>query len=152
MRIYLDTNVFIAAVEGWDDHERYQALWQLFSVSEKHGSILITSALSIAELLVKPLTLNLEALAATYIDLLQPGTRYGLNVLPIDQDVLIGAAHIRRDDKTIKLPDAIHVATAERSECDVILTADQRLTSKRPRLCQPITTGVIDALIAEVGA
>lgn len=149
MRVYLDTNFFIGAVEG-ESGELHRATWHLLSMGEQGGIDLVTSALSVAELLVKPLELELQELAATYVEMLEPGTNKGLTVIPVDQEILILAAHIRKDDRAIKLPDAIHLATAERENCSLILTDDQRLISKRPKLCRPIVAETIDTLLREI--
>ena len=151
MRIYLDTNVFISAVEARDNDESRAAIWRLLSLSEQHGSLLTTSVLSLAELLVRPLELNQDALVSTYIDLLEPGDRRGLSVVPIGKEVLILAAHIRKDDKSIKLPDAIHRATAELESCSAFLTSDRQLIGKRSKLCKPVIADVIDGLIEGLG-
>ena len=146
MSIYLDTNVFIAAVEG-DRDEIRSAIWRLFAASELRGGVLATSELSIAELLVKPLEMELAAVVQSYSDLLTDG--HGLTVVPVDRDVLIRAAHIRKDDRAIKLPDAIHLATADRTESSVILTDDKRLSAKRPGVCRPILVETLDAIARE---
>jgi predicted nucleic acid-binding protein len=147
MPIYLDTNVFIAAVEG-DQADVRSAIWRLFAASELRGGVLVTSELSIAELLVKPLELELAAVVATYSELLTDG--HGLIVIPVDRDVLVRAAHIRKDDKAIRLPDDIHLATADRAGCSVILTNDKRLTSKRPSSCRSVLVDTVDSISREL--
>ncbi|NJO66954.1 MAG: type II toxin-antitoxin system VapC family toxin [Leptolyngbyaceae cyanobacterium RM1_405_57] len=46
--------------------------------------------------------------------------------MPILRELLIDAAQVRADTG-LKLPDAIHVATAVRSQCTTFLTNDDRL-------------------------
>ncbi len=137
MRIYLDTNAFIASVEGLEQADIHHALWKLFLLSEERGGVLVTSELALAEVLVKPLEMGRATLAAAYCSIIDTGP--GLSVIPIDRTIVILAAHVRKDDRSIKLPDAIHLATAEREECSVILTDDRQMMAKRPEHCRPIT-------------
>jgi predicted nucleic acid-binding protein len=147
MQIYLDTNVFIAAVEG-DEAEIRSAIWRLFAAGASKGAPLVTSEPSIAELLVKPLQLELSALVAIYSDLLSNGD--GFEMVPVSRDVLIRAAHTRKGDKAIKLPDAIHLATADHSGCSVFLTEDRQIVSKRQTLCRSLSIDSLDALAREI--
>jgi predicted nucleic acid-binding protein len=146
MRIYLDTNVLVLAVEGSDADDLHRALWEL--MSHNPGLLqLVTSELSLAEVLVKPLELGLAKVASTYCELVTD--RAGLGVIPVDRDILILAARIRGDDRSIKLPDAIHLATAEREYCSMILTDDQQLTRKRPHLCRSPSVETINDIMRE---
>lgn len=122
MRVYLDTNAIIGAIEG-DDSLR-ASIWALFAVDRGNVDSLVTSELTIAEVLVKPLQLGQDTIVTTYLELLRSGDR--MSVVPVDRDVLILAARWRKD-RSVKLPDAIHLATAERANCQVVLTSDDRL-------------------------
>jgi PIN domain. len=48
---------------------------------------------------------------------------YYLNVVPISDKILLSTANIRAQ-LNLKLPDAIHAATALRQKCTTILTND----------------------------
>lgn len=128
-RVYLDTNVFIAAYEhssARSDHAR----WLLDAVEDGsiHGA---TSEITLAELLVKPLQEQALAIVDAYLAIIQPGP--GFDVLPVERTVLIEAAQVRASRISIRLPDAIHVATARRLDCDCLVSDDGRLeTSKGP--------------------
>ncbi len=148
MRIYLDTNAFIAAIEGWEQSDTHRALWSLFDLSEQRGGILVTSELSLAELLVKPLEMGLATVATGYLDLI--ANSRGLTAVHVNRGILILAAHIRKDDKSIKLPDAIHLATADHAECSIILTNDRHMASKRPQQCRQIAAAVIEETMQEI--
>lgn len=140
MHIYIDTNVFVLAVEGHSSIA--DAIWDLFSFGAKNSHVLFTSEVTLAEALVKPFELmkfmpkapvisrqlTPGTLAADYGDLIV--SRRGLTVWPIDRWTLIGAAHIRADNSTIRLPDAIHVATAWQNECSHFVTGDKQLRTK----------------------
>lgn len=123
-RLYLDTNLFIYAVEAISPFaEQVRPLLQVAD----HGEIqLVTSLLALAETLVKPCRIQDEWLIATYRRLFtQPPS--GLVVLPLDADILESAARLRAATSGLRLPDAIHLATAELAQCDVFLTNDKRL-------------------------
>jgi predicted nucleic acid-binding protein len=51
----------------------------------------------------------------------------GLVVAPLDATVLERAAELRAVVDSLHLPDAIHLATAESEQCDLLLTNDKRL-------------------------
>lgn len=109
--VYLDANVFVYAVEGFPEHQPF--VDELFrSIDDGHIAA-VTSELTLAEVLIKPLETRRDDVVAIYKELLQSSEH--LNVVPIDRAVLASAARLRAG-LGIKLPDAIHVATAiERS-------------------------------------
>lgn len=121
VRIYVDTNAFIAAFEHSDEvTDRLISLF--FRPPLGRQPLLVTSALSTSELLVKPMEFGKNALVAFYKQLTL-GSHF-LDVVPISRDILVGAAEIRAAAKAIKLPDAIHIATAVHAECTHFLTND----------------------------
>lgn len=140
MRIYLDTNAFIAAIE--QTGELSELVQGLFKAGETHPGMLVTSELTLAELLVKPFQIRREGItlprstenpivltpgtvAAIYADLVEQ--RPGLAVIPVDRSILMLAAFHRAEDTAAKLPDAIHLATAERSACTLVVSGDRKL-------------------------
>jgi predicted nucleic acid-binding protein len=146
MKVYLDTNVFVALVES-ADAALQEAIWGLFSSSEHMNLDLVTSELSLAELLVKPFELGSDALASAYLDILQPVKR--LYVVPVTREVLLAAAQIRSVEKSIRLPDGIHLATADHQSCNVFLTADRALAQKRPSVCRLLSIEGVKAVIED---
>ena len=60
--VYLDTNIFIYAVEGYAPEEAF--LRELFAALEDGRFTAVTSELSLAEVLVKPFELGREDVAA----------------------------------------------------------------------------------------
>jgi predicted nucleic acid-binding protein len=126
-RVYLDTNVFIAAYEhvsARSDHAR----WVLDAVEAGriHGA---TSEITLAELLVKPFQEEALGIINAYLAIIQPGA--GFEVMPIERTVLIEAARVRASRLSIRLPDAIHVATARGLRCDCVVSDDGRLDTPR---------------------
>ncbi|CUS34801.1 Ribonuclease VapC (fragment) [Candidatus Nitrospira nitrosa] len=90
-----------------------------------HGKLTaVTSELTLAEVLVKPLLDHHTERQAAYLHALQPST--SLQIVPVSRDILIAAAHLRANAH-LKLPDAIHAATAQQTSCDQFLTNDARI-------------------------
>ena len=120
--VYLDTNLIVYAVEGFDEHRAF--LEGLFRLIDAGQTTAVTSELTLAEALVRPLEAGHDDVIKLYDNLLQNSERLGF--LPIDRSILLEAARYRAE-LGIKLPDAIHVATAIAGNCDVFLTNDKRI-------------------------
>lgn len=138
-RIYLDTNVFIAAYEN--GHERGEHAWQILTAIDDGEFAGVTSELTLAEFLVGPLEEKDYGRAQHYQEIISPGV--GFDVPAVDRAVLLEAAALRAVKKSLRLPDAIHLATARLSECSHIVSDDRRLPYA-PGLAQVGLTG--DAL------
>jgi len=123
VRVYIDTNVFVYAMET-DYDEGLRARRVLHQI--ERGEIeAVTSEITLAEALRGGNTgLGSESMRS-YAELLVPGD--ALIVVPVSRDILIAAASLVTDRK-IDLPDAIHVSTALSAECEVFLTNDRRLS------------------------
>jgi len=124
-RVNLDTNIFIYALEGYPAY--MPAITEIFSRIDVGDLNAITSELTLAETLVKPLMDNNKPLYHAYIRALQP--RDGFSLVAISRDILIAAASLRASNAQIRLPDAIHAATAMEHECASFLTNDNRLAA-----------------------
>jgi predicted nucleic acid-binding protein len=123
-RLYLDTNIFISAFENNDSVAK--KLLELFSLNEKARShFLTTSEMTLAEVLVDPLRKGNERLVELY-DNLTIGNAL-IHVGTVSREVLWSAAVLRAEHSALRLPDAIHLATAMLSGCSYFLTADSRL-------------------------
>lgn len=121
-RIYFDTNVFIIALEGKDAGQR-DLLATLFALAHSGGEKrFFTSQITISEVLVGPYKHGQDDLAAYYQRLLLNSP--WLSTVPITTDILLKAAMLRAEQKSLKLPDAIHLATALEHECSEFASAD----------------------------
>lgn len=121
---YLDTNIFIYAVEGGTRFD--VMLGRYFERLADRLERAITSELTLAEVLVKPFQDHSLSRQQAFNDAIQ--TQDGLSVSPVTRTVLIEAARVRATTTPrLKLPDAIHVATALEHGCEVLLTNDHRI-------------------------
>jgi predicted nucleic acid-binding protein len=122
-RVYLDANVFIAAYESRG--ARSDHAWWMLDAIEANEFLAVTSELTLAEVLVRPLQDGDKELAGLYRDIVSSDV--GLEVAVVDRNVLIEAAMLRSFSRSLKLPDAIHVATARLRDCPFIVSDDRRL-------------------------
>ncbi len=118
-RLYLDSNVFIYALNGTPDVA--VKLQELFALFQPRPGVAVTSELVLAEILPKAADWQRRY----YLDLIV--WREIFELRPVSRDVLIETAHYRKSAGMPKLPDAIHVVTAIQSGCFRILSADLRL-------------------------
>jgi predicted nucleic acid-binding protein len=124
-RIYLDVNIWIYALE---QHPTYsQMLTELFQQVDQRTLTIVTSELSLAEALVKPMREQDVTRQNTYRQFLS--SRANLRVIPVQRAILIEAARLRAANSSLKLPDAIHAATAVILNCTTLLTNDQKFKS-----------------------
>ena len=121
-RVYLDANVLICAVEAFPLYR--EAATSIFDALSRGEHVGVTSELTLAEVLVKPLRDGHTANQHTYQELLSPGA--DLEIAPVNREVLIEAARLR-SISSLKLPDAIHAATARCQACTALLTNDKAL-------------------------
>lgn len=118
-KVYLDANIFIYTLEGM---EPWADLLSDVFVGLTIGELsAVTSSLSLSECLVLPFKQNKNELVAVYREALL--SSHYLTTAPIDDRVLILAANIRAQTG-LKLPDAIHAATALTQQCTAMLTND----------------------------
>jgi len=122
-RIFWDANIFIYLLEG--EGERTSAAIRLRKAIRQRGDQLLTSALAIAEVLVKPTETGDEELCARYERTLTAETTV----------LAFGAAHMRRfaairQDRSIRAADAVHLACAAMARTDLFVTGDARLQGK----------------------
>jgi predicted nucleic acid-binding protein len=123
-RIFLDTNLFIYWLE--DVGERGAKVSRLLERIVLRRDELVTSALTLGEVLVKPLEAGDIAWADRYEKLLSGP---GISVVPFDKGPARIYAQLRRD-RAMKPPDAIQLACAGAARCDLFITNDTRLHQK----------------------
>jgi predicted nucleic acid-binding protein len=118
-RIYIDTNIVIYAIEGLANYAaQVQPLLDAMDAAEV---FIVTSELTLAETLVGPIKAQNLLIQKTYHSFLT--TTDILEVVPVSRRILEEAAQLRATSK-LKLPDAIHLATALQYQCESFLTND----------------------------
>jgi predicted nucleic acid-binding protein len=123
-RIFFDTNLFIYRLE--DEGERGSRVGDLITRISERGDELLTSTLTLGEVLTKPFSFGDRAWADRYERLLSSP---GITLLEFDRSAARVYAHLRQD-KSIKAPDAIQLACAASARCDLFITNDERLSRK----------------------
>jgi predicted nucleic acid-binding protein len=123
-RVFFDTNLFIYLVEGHG--ERADRVMAILERMSQRGDELLTSTITLAEVLVKPLAVGDTAWADRYEKMLDTP---GVSVLPFDRSCARIYARLRKDT-TLKPPDAIQLACAADARCDLFITNDDRLSRK----------------------
>jgi predicted nucleic acid-binding protein len=118
----LDTNVFIYAFER---HAQYgEPALRLFEAAEQGCCRLLTSALTLTEVLVVPLRAGRGDLVTAYRDLFAHFPR--LEVVTIDDAIADAAAHLRARHG-LRTPDALHLASAQVAGATAFVSEDARL-------------------------
>jgi predicted nucleic acid-binding protein len=120
-RIFLDTNFFIYLIEG-AGASGARSRYLLRAFSHRKDEIL-TSVMTLGELLVQPLRAGDRTMAQQYRRILNAP---GITVLPFLENAAEAFARVRLN-KSIRPPDAIQLATAGVAGCDLFLTNDERL-------------------------
>ena len=119
-RVYFDTNIFIYILENhFEFGETCLSVVQSGADKELDG---YSGDLVLAELLVKPLKDNNARAVKAVKDLFTEDTK--IELLPHTRSAFITAAHLRANHK-IKLPDALHLATAIENHIEIFLTNDR---------------------------
>ncbi|HWF65796.1 MAG TPA: PIN domain-containing protein [Acidobacteriaceae bacterium] len=123
-RIFFDTNLFIYLLE--DSGPRGRRVAEILERISQRRDELLTSTLTLGEVLVKPISAGDVDWAGQYEKFLDMP---GVTLLPFDRRSSRIYAEIRQD-KTIRPPDAIQLACAASAKCDLFITNDDRLSRK----------------------
>ena len=120
-RIFWDTNLFVYLLE--DKGELTERVLSLRERMIERNDELLTSALTLGELLVKPMEAGNDILMRRY----EQAIAAAATVVPFDQAAASVFAAVRRD-RTIQPPDAIQLACASVAGVDLFITNDKRLS------------------------
>jgi uncharacterized protein len=143
--VYLDANVF---VEMWENKQTDagRLIWRLFAVGIERDWRFVSSELSLAEALVEPIAAAKRTNDWSLVHLY----RFQIfdkdpfqTIAPVTRDVLDMAANVRSENVTIKLPDAIHLATALLEKCSHFVTNDHRFAHALKRDLHPKTFSMV---------
>jgi predicted nucleic acid-binding protein len=118
----VDTSIFIYFIE---EHPQFLPLVEpLFREVDKGRKVLVTSALTLLEVLVVPYRSGDHILAERYEALLTQSR--GVRVADITRDHLRAAAQLRAATG-VKTPDALQLVAALAGQCATFLTNDRHL-------------------------
>ncbi len=124
-RIFWDTNLFVYLLEG---HSQFSPLTrQLRRKMLARRDQLFTSALTMGELLVKPMERGDSALCKVY----ETAIMQSASILPFDPGAAWQYSVIRSTDRFVRPPDAIQLACAATAGVDLFVTNDHRLQGKQ---------------------
>ena len=136
--IYIDANSLIYSVERVEPYRTLlEPMWQ--EAQDGHLTI-VSSPLLVLEALVKPLREGNTEIESQYRELFASNA---VRLLDASYQVFEDAASIRAETG-LKTPDAIHAATAIRSECTLFITNDTDF-----RRVQRLRIVVLDDLLIE---
>lgn len=119
----LDTAIFIYYIE--EQPEFMGLVAPLFDAVEAGSVSVVTSALTLLEVLVVPLRAGNVTLAAKYEDILTRSR--GLRLVEIDRALLRSAAQLRAAYRSLRTPDALQLAAALHGGCSAFVTNDRDL-------------------------
>lgn len=118
----VDTAAFIYLIE--EDPAYLPVVLPLFTEADRGDRLLITSALTLLEVLAVPYRAGNAQLAERY-ELLLIRSR-GLRLIDISRDLVRAAAQLRATIG-VKTPDALQLAAALLAGCKTFVTNDRRL-------------------------
>ena len=119
-RIFFDTNVFVYLFE---DYEPFSSMVEACWTRMIHrGDLLVTSAMTLGELLVKPAKGGHTSLLEQY----DRAVRSRAQVVAFDASIALVYASLRAS-YSIRNPDAIQLACAARFGVDLFITNDKQL-------------------------
>ena len=135
--IYLDTSAIIYSVERNKPYLTLLApVWQQ---AEAGQFVVICSELAVAETLVRPIREGNEDLEAAFRAVFAAPE---VQLVPVTRDLWEDAARLRAESG-LKLPDALHAATALRAGCALFITNDTDF-----RRIERLPTVVLDDVLA----
>jgi len=123
-RIFWDTNVYIYLLE--DSGEFSELAATLRSKMLRRGDQLVTSSLTLGEILVKPTAQGDTELCRRYVQRISASSV----VVPFDAEAAKRYA-VLRCDRSLRSPDAIQLACASVARVDLFVTNDARLHGKQ---------------------
>jgi predicted nucleic acid-binding protein len=118
--IHLDAGVLIGFLDGNDAH--HDASRATIAGALDRVDRLATAASALAECLVGPARRGEDAVAIVH-DLVR---RLPIEVVSLDVEIATAAARLRARHRSLRLPDALVIATASVADADRLVTTDRR--------------------------
>jgi predicted nucleic acid-binding protein len=122
-RVFWDTNLFIYLFEDYGSLSK--AVVQLRSKMIARGDQLLTSTLTLGEIIVKPAERGETELCIKYENAIST------TAIVISFDLKAARTYAQlRTERSLRAPDAIQLACAASATVDLFVTNDERLQSK----------------------
>ncbi len=118
--IHLDAGVIIGFLDASDAH--HQTSRAALADALQHSDHLALAASALAESLVGPARRGEPAVHAVrnLVD------RLPISIIPLDVEIATTAARLRAAHRTLRLPDALVIATAIEQAADHLITTDRK--------------------------
>ena len=136
--VYIDANSVIYSVERIEPYRTLlEPMWQ----QAQDGNLsIVSSPVLLTEVLVKPLQVGNTEIEMQYRELF---ASHAVRLLDAPYAVFYDAARLRAQTG-VKIPDALHAATALRANCALFITNDTDF-----RRIQGLPAVILDDLLAE---
>jgi predicted nucleic acid-binding protein len=123
--IHLDAGVIIGLLDGNDAH--HEAAREVLADAVHAGDRLAMAASALAECLVGPARRG-DAEVRTVRNLVE---RLPISIIPLDVEIATAAARLRAAHRSLRLPDALVIATAIEDAADQLVTTDRKWPTAR---------------------
>lgn len=124
--IALDTNIFIYAFNQKGSKGKTAKV--ILEKIKTQGPRVYISVLAFEEFLIRIYKQKLEKVIDYYEDFLTAGGL--ITVVDINREISRKAAFLRAKYKTLRAPDAFHLASALESKASIFITADRRIPKR----------------------
>lgn len=124
-KVFLDTAPFIYFIEKDSNNPQYfDNMKQFFEEGYRENKEFLTSVITMAEYFVFPYRNQKMSYIDSFHRLVDT---LGMEIAEVDQEIAKKAAQIRAQYKSFKAMDALQLATACVTGCDLFLTNDKQL-------------------------
>lgn len=123
--IHLDPGVVIGLLDSNDAH--HDAATAALTAAQHAGDRLAMAASAFAECLVGPSRRGARAVAVVQ----ELFDRFPIDVAELDADTALAAAQLRARHRSLRLPEALVIATAARRAVDELITTDRKWPTAR---------------------
>lgn len=132
-RVFIDTAPIIYYLENSSLYR--ENIGKFFTKCIEKNVQIVTSAITIEEYLVFPYTSG----KIEYVDNFKKFIEYmNIEVVDVDSKIAEQGAKIRSQYKTFKAMDALQIAAAIASECDMFFTNDKQLRQEKEIPCMTV--------------
>lgn len=123
--IHLDAGVIIGFLDASDAH--HQTSRAALTAALQHGDQLALAASAFAESLIGPARRGEPAVQAVR----NLAERLPMSIIPLDIEIATTAARLRAVHRSLRLPDALVIATAIEHAADQLVTTDRKWPTAR---------------------